>query len=1161
MDVRFGRLAAVFTCLVLLGSLSPLRAAAVSPQSFQQVPILVKVKAASAGSLAAYGGDLLAALAAAYPNAGQRPPVVMVHGWQGVNFDKPDCLPGDAAWADANWDHLDEDIQALGFYVGFAMLRSGSSFTEPDCTPLAEVNAPYVAEAIDQALAATGQPKVILVAHSMGGLVSRAYLESDLYRDDVVALYTLGTPHVGVPVEVLAELVELLTLGAVTLDDYCIAQPVVCQFSDNEAANPPGFIGIETFNNLHNPRAAGVAYHMVGGDIGFDHRGWLAEILYQLIPGPNDGIVPLPSAMGVSSADDGGGPPLPLLGPLAGPIDRLEVYAAHIEAFTDNPSVPLTCDYHYSYHGKDLWCTITGLDAYLDETFRSSSTYGCLEPTLNTRLADNTCGEVSDLGGGLGAAPEFAPRPAMHRAGPAQFGSLAAGQQAVHSVWLEAGPALLLAHGALDDPQGSLAVTLVSPSGQVLDAAYAAAHPEQVRYKGDGRAGLYLLADAEPGAWQVVVQALHAPAEGLRYRVAAAAGGEPFSAAADPQPEQARGVPLAASLPAAPPEAAAPSGVCLVDNPGPYLPGTPVTVTFTLSTWTWPNYVEKLDTFFADVPDAWAAQSLSAPPGPDQSGWNRPLVAQDCAGLVYWGIEDPFLGPLNDPCELSMTNLPLSGSFNGAWVAYEAYNAFPPESFEGSFPPANWQLYLLGGGSDNHGFQQTSARAHTGSFSAFHDDDNPWFWDPIETWLVMPSFTVAAGDSLVFWQNENNAGAYSYHGVWISTGSPNPSDGDYYELAALGPGTEDTWEQVRLGLSVFSGKQTYLAFKYEGDLSDEWYIDDVAIERLRAVPAQYTFQASFTVQADPALSCPGSPYVGVTSWYSDTLAGLAGLGMGDLVDFSADAITCDVSQACPLPTVALTHTVSLDGVCPGAALVEVPENIQAVTMCFELANQAEVTVTQHTLNDPALGGLVYSDTLALGPGESFAFQQDWDFGGTAGECFTSTAVLTSTTAPGFGQPQGLAADVQFITTTYTTQAQDTAGVCISDPLWVALELASLSAGEADGTLAFTVTLSAASLYTTTVELAFVDGSALAGQDYLSEPLTLTFAPGETAQSVAVVLLDDALVESSETFSIELHDPQNAWLGSPVTLVVSILDNDVAPPPVFWVWLPLVTANH
>src|SRR5205814_5001162 len=36
-----------------------------------------------------------------------------------------------------------------------------------------------------------------LVAHSMGGLASRAYLQSGGYRRDVAALVTVGTPHRG----------------------------------------------------------------------------------------------------------------------------------------------------------------------------------------------------------------------------------------------------------------------------------------------------------------------------------------------------------------------------------------------------------------------------------------------------------------------------------------------------------------------------------------------------------------------------------------------------------------------------------------------------------------------------------------------------------------------------------------------------------------------------------------------------------------------------------------------------------------------------------------------------------------------------------------------------------------------------------------------------
>lgn len=41
--------------------------------------------------------------------------------------------------------------------------------------------------------------KVDLVAHSMGGLVSRQYIENDIYNNDIDQLITLGTPHSGAP--------------------------------------------------------------------------------------------------------------------------------------------------------------------------------------------------------------------------------------------------------------------------------------------------------------------------------------------------------------------------------------------------------------------------------------------------------------------------------------------------------------------------------------------------------------------------------------------------------------------------------------------------------------------------------------------------------------------------------------------------------------------------------------------------------------------------------------------------------------------------------------------------------------------------------------------------------------------------------------------------
>ncbi len=48
------------------------------------------------------------------------------------------------------------------------------------------------------------EDKVDIVAHSMGGLVSRAYIQGSQYMDNVRRLITLGTPHLGAPEAYLA---------------------------------------------------------------------------------------------------------------------------------------------------------------------------------------------------------------------------------------------------------------------------------------------------------------------------------------------------------------------------------------------------------------------------------------------------------------------------------------------------------------------------------------------------------------------------------------------------------------------------------------------------------------------------------------------------------------------------------------------------------------------------------------------------------------------------------------------------------------------------------------------------------------------------------------------------------------------------------------------
>ncbi|MEK9151387.1 MAG: right-handed parallel beta-helix repeat-containing protein [Patescibacteria group bacterium] len=66
------------------------------------------------------------------------------------------------------------------------------------------VSATELQEKINQIKNQARWPKVDIVAHSMGGLVARQYIESVSYQEDIDQLITLGTPHNGAPKSYLA---------------------------------------------------------------------------------------------------------------------------------------------------------------------------------------------------------------------------------------------------------------------------------------------------------------------------------------------------------------------------------------------------------------------------------------------------------------------------------------------------------------------------------------------------------------------------------------------------------------------------------------------------------------------------------------------------------------------------------------------------------------------------------------------------------------------------------------------------------------------------------------------------------------------------------------------------------------------------------------------
>ena len=91
---------------------------------------------------------------------------------------------------------------------------------------------------------------------------------------------------------------------------------------------------------------------------------------------------------------------------------------------------------------------------------------------------------------------------------------------------------------------------------------------------------------------------------------------------------------------------------------------------------------------------------------------------------------------------------------------------------------------------------------------------------------------------------------------------------------------------------------------------------------------------------------------------------------------------------------------------------------------------------------------------------------------------------------------------------------------------------------------FTVTLSAASGQTVTVNYATADGTATQPADYTNTSGTLTFTPGATTQTITVPVIGETVPEANETFFVNLSGAVNATIAD--NQGVGTITNDDVP---------------
>jgi hypothetical protein len=111
-------------------------------------------------------------------------------------------------------------------------------------------------------------------------------------------------------------------------------------------------------------------------------------------------------------------------------------------------------------------------------------------------------------------------------------------------------------------------------------------------------------------------------------------------------------------------------------------------------------------------------------------------------------------------------------------------------------------------------------------------------------------------------------------------------------------------------------------------------------------------------------------------------------------------------------------------------------------------------------------------------------------------------------------------------------------------------IGDLVVDESAGTANFVITLDKPSVGVVSIDYATQNSTAHAGSDYVAASGTLNFAPGETAKTVKVLVVDDTIHEAPQTFSMKLSGLVGATVLDPVG-TATIDDDDLVsllPPP-------------
>jgi len=215
-----------------------------------------------------------------------KPPMVIMHGIQLFSSSGYKCEQKIGRYEDGTTVNTMVDMPGWfdeKYDVWIAHVTTGMDYTAS-----LDSNAACLVEQINYAYEESGRLPVVVVAHSMGGLVARKALASPDVQSKVMALYTLGSPHAGLNITPILQLSLLFSMppyGLFADVAFCNRQSAACEM---------GSLEMILFNQS-TPNLGQIPHIYIAGD----ETPWkpLGGILL-FTEGYNDGFIGTSSALG-----------------------------------------------------------------------------------------------------------------------------------------------------------------------------------------------------------------------------------------------------------------------------------------------------------------------------------------------------------------------------------------------------------------------------------------------------------------------------------------------------------------------------------------------------------------------------------------------------------------------------------------------------------------------------------------------------------------------------------------------------------------------------------------------------------------------------------------------------------------------------------------------